>query len=605
MASKKTGEKLHYDDVLIHVLGEFGTYQKFCFALLVLTAIPLGTSSFSVVFTLADTDSWCNVPSDVRAQLCSSNISTNDHHECEERVKNLTIPKVESDDQCETSWKYSQCYRYNIDINVNNISALDLSRNNSDTMYCDRGWVYDRSQYKVTLSQQFDLVCDRYYLNALLPSIQSIGYFVGSIAAGLLLDKVGRLRGFVMSLAVFQAFGIAMAFSPNYPVFAVLHFCLAAVGYATYLGGFILATELVGPSKRTMVGMVVPIFYGVGYMLLSMFAYFIREWWKLQLAIIIPNTLFLIYWCVLPESPRWLFSMGRDKEAIEIIKKSAKINKVSLPEDMFDGSWQQRIHDDQDLGEYKQELMEDDKQYGLLDLFRLPNMRKKTLVLAFNWLANNLVYFGLGFSTSSLGGNDYVNAFISAAVEVPAYGIAIFLLENPKLGRRRSLFLTMCLSGFGCISAGFVPPCSDLVWLRITLAMIGKFGISSSFGIVYVYGAELFPTPVRSVGVGLCSMLGYTGGIVAPQILLLRSLWHPLPTVIFGIMALLAGIAVLPLPETRGRKLPETIEEGELFGKKPSSQVPNKWYPECGQIRQIHSNADGYKAQLASTETLL
>ncbi|XP_077984338.1 organic cation transporter protein-like isoform X2 [Glandiceps talaboti] len=597
MATKKTGEKLHYDDVLTHTLGELGRHQMFCFALLSLTAIPAGIQSFAIVFTLAETDSWCKVPDDITTQVCVSNFTAS-NTSCVDQVKNLTIPKEESGDVCGSDWQYSKCYRYS---NISYGEGYSLQRYGDDTMYCDRGWEYDRSKYKSTLSQEFDLVCDSYYLSALLTSIAYSGYLVGSIASGMVLDKIGRLRGLVLSLILFQVFGISAAFAPSYPVYAVFHFCISVVGYCTYLGGFILVLELVGPSKRTMVGMVVPMFYGVGYMLLSLFAYFFREWWKLQLAIIIPNALLLVYWFVIPESPRWLLSMGKEKEAKKIIKKIAKINKVTLPKDIFDDSWKPCLDDDS-LGEYKQEPepMDDEKQYGVLDLFRFPNMRKKTLTLAFNWLANNVVYFGLSLSTSSLGGSDFINAFLSAAVEVPAYGIAIFLLESPKLGRRRSLFITMLLSGFGCISAAFVPQCSDLVWLRVTFAMIGKFGISSSFGIAYVYGAELFPTPVRSVGVGLCSMLGYIGGILAPQLLLLSSIWQPLPPIILGIMAILAGVASLLLPETRGKKLPETMEEGERFGKKGKPQRNDKWYPGFGQIRQIQVNSDVDKSKLTN-----
>jgi hypothetical protein len=48
--------------------------------------------------------------------------------------------------------------------------------------------------------------------------------------------------------------------------------------------------------------------------------------------------------------------------------------------------------------------------------------------------------------------------------------------------------------------------------------MIGKFGISASFSIIYVYSAEVFPTVVRNVGVGSGSMHARIGGLVAPQI---------------------------------------------------------------------------------------
>lgn len=70
----------------------------------------------------------------------------------------------------------------------------------------------------------------------------------------------------------------------------------------------------------------------------------------------------------------------------------------------------------------------------------------------------------------------------------------------------------------------------------------------------------------RSVGVGICSMSARIAGILAPIILLLDDTWEPFPVLIFGVMSIAAGLLVLFLPETRGEQLPETLEEGEMFG---------------------------------------
>ena len=60
----------------------------------------------------------------------------------------------------------------------------------------------------------------------------------------------------------------------------------------------------------------------------------------------------------------------------------------------------------------------------------------------------------------------------------------------------------------------------------MTLAMIGKFCISASFAIIYVFSAELFPTVVRNVGVGSGSFWARVGGVVAPYIGELVSSFH-------------------------------------------------------------------------------
>ena len=55
-------------------------------------------------------------------------------------------------------------------------------------------------------------------------------------------------------------------------------------------------------------------------------------------------------------------------------------------------------------------------------------------------------------------------------------------------------------------------------FLKLTLALIGKFGATAVFTIVFVYTAELFPTEIRSTAVGSSSTCARVGGIVAPQV---------------------------------------------------------------------------------------
>ena len=56
---------------------------------------------------------------------------------------------------------------------------------------------------------------------------------------------------------------------------------------------------------------------------------------------------------------------------------------------------------------------------------------------------------------------------------------------------------------------------------QVGVAMMGKFAVAGSFGFVYLYTAELFPTQVRNLGVGMTSIGARIGGILAPMVLLL------------------------------------------------------------------------------------
>lgn len=58
---------------------------------------------------------------------------------------------------------------------------------------------------------------------------------------------------------------------------------------------------------------------------------------------------------------------------------------------------------------------------------------------------------------------------------------------------------------------------------------------------------------------GFAVVVSRIGTMLAPYILLLG----PNAPVIFGMSALLSGLAALLLPETLGRQMPETLQDGE------------------------------------------
>ena len=57
---------------------------------------------------------------------------------------------------------------------------------------------------------------------------------------------------------------------------------------------------------------------------------------------------------------------------------------------------------------------------------------------------------------------------------------------------------------------------SDLSYLVTTFSTIGKGCTKLTFSVIYVYTAELFPTPVRHLAVGSSSMMSRFGGLLAP-----------------------------------------------------------------------------------------
>lgn len=105
-------------------------------------------------------------------------------------------------------------------------------------------------------------------------------------------------------------------------------------------------------------------------------------------------------------------------------------------------------------------------------------------------------------------------------------------------------------------------------WLTVFFFLIGKFAITVSFTVLYIYTAELFPTNLRHSLLGICSMFGRFGSMLAPQTPLLARYSTSLPLLLMGGLALLSGTMSLQFPETLNTQLPDTVEQSLSFDKK-------------------------------------
>ncbi|GFR05017.1 hypothetical protein TNCT_31971 [Trichonephila clavata] len=58
--------------------------------------------------------------------------------------------------------------------------------------------------------------------------------------------------------------------------------------------------------------------------------------------------------------------------------------------------------------------------------------------------------------------------------------------------------------------------------------LLGKLCITCSFAIIYVFTAEIFPTVVRSIGLGSSCLGARLGSIIAPFVRELSRAIHPI-----------------------------------------------------------------------------
>lgn len=121
------------------------------------------------------------------------------------------------------------------------------------------------------------------------------------------------------------------------------------------------------------------------------------------------------------------------------------------------------------------------------------------------------------------------------------------------------------IAGVVLLSSLLVP--QDMSWLVKMLTMIGKLCITGSYGTIYLFSVEQFPTIIRNVALGMCSMSARLGAVISPFLIHLSYAWKPLPILIFGLWALIGGILSTLLPETYKQNLPDTFSDAEKMGK--------------------------------------
>ncbi|XP_050302728.1 carcinine transporter isoform X2 [Anthonomus grandis grandis] len=527
------------DDILPQI-GEFGKYQKLMLWLICLPAcFPCGFCAFNQLFMTEVPPHWCHVP-----ELANLTV--------EER-KNLSIPRVNG--------SYASCQRY-----VANYTAV-LSQLGEDEMVnnslwalegCKDGYEYDTSVVYSSIVLEYDLVCDKdIYPTLGLVSLNFGGPF-GVYLFGYLNDRIGRKKTFFICLTTLIVGGVLTALSPDFWWWAAARLIVGLTIPAIYQIPFIISLELVGPNYRSFITVLTCLFYTVGLIMLSGITYLVRDWKYLSLLTSLPFVLYYLYWFVLPESPRWLLAKGKFEEASTILESLAKTNGKELPTS-FKQQLKQKMMNRRTSSE--EEAL--NKNQGLTDLCATPNMRLKTILITLNWFANNMVYVGLSYYGPSLGSNQYISFLLSSAVEIPSY-IASWLLID-KWGRRWPLCICMMLSGASCIATVLVSQDNEVATL--VLFLISKSTISASFFIIYPFAGELYPTAIRGLGIGVSAYIAGVGLIIIPFVTYLGSDVLVLPIIIMGIISVFGGLCGLRLPETLHHRLPQTLEEGEEFGK--------------------------------------
>ncbi|CAJ0917626.1 unnamed protein product, partial [Mesorhabditis belari] len=552
---------------VLNIIGGCSWWQIWVYVLISMQQIPHAMFNLNVVYMMYNPEHWCQVPG-------FHNSTDVDYLWTLEDAMNTTIifPRT-TKSQRDSNLYHDQCHYFDRGQNrfeqlrkMTLEDAIKAVDGEPAIMTKCTNWEYKKDVMEETIVTDWNLVCDDNLMRGHAHLFYSFGYLVGCLLGGFASDSFGRKPTVIGFGILSSLFGVFLPYTTYFPMFLFIRFCSAVCNEAADLAAYILCMEITGVKYRAMIGSLLQAPWAVGYALLALLAYFCKSWKTIQTIAAGLHFCAVLIICTIPESPRWLIVSNRVAEAEEVIRKACReppfpfnlcrANKGSLPSDL-------------ELVRHRETSKWVRAQNGkvtLWHLFKIRELRFRSLILCIVFMATALVYYGIVIALSDqsapgrvlFSGNFFFNNAIAGAIELPTLISCVYLM---KFGRKRAQMVTLVCAGL-CLIIALLAVQGKTYMVALLFMMMGKICVQGAFNILYIFSSELYPTIVRNSAVGFSSMIARFGAGVSSYIAMLSDVTLPIvPMMIFAIFSLVAGVLVMLLPETNGLPLPETIED--------------------------------------------
>ena len=380
-----------------------------------------------------------------------------------------------------------------------------------------------------------------------------LGTVLGSVMWGRAADRMGRRRTFFWCVLLFTIFTLASVFTPTgwWMMLALLR-VLVGVG----VGGLNIVSipyiqEFVPTRQRGLLAGLGSVFIPLGLFLGSLGQRAMHDNWRGLIALGAIPILLLAWIRIVPESPRYLLSQGREREARKSIAWALELSPDAvgaLPS------------------------VETEQRIAYSELFR-KHLRPLLIVSigSFCFILGSFTVQSWGQTLLEVGFDDInadtVGTLFMGVSLVDLLGRLASAWLADRIGRRWTMFSFGIIGSLGAVIVAFSAHW-EASWIIFFTGICVTMGFGDgAFGILNAFGGEQFPNDARGTGLGLGYGIGAIAKIVGPLLMgamigsdNLKELAHPLAAVFpaflfFAAMLVLGGLIYMLARETKGEVL--------------------------------------------------
>lgn len=396
-----------------------------------------------------------------------------------------------------------------------------------------------------------------------------IGCLLGSLAAGTLADRFGRRRILLAAALLFAVTSVLTGWAWSFSAFIFWRILGGtAIGLSSNVSPLYIAEISPAASRGRLVSLnqlaiVVgillaqivnwrlarPVPSGLPHDLL-LHTWNVQYGWRWMFsAVAVPAVVFTLASLFIPESPRWLCGIGRDREAHAILERIG--GSAYARAEMVGIESAQRSDSTLAQSSWRELLLPAFRKILLVGIALAALQQWTGINILFNYAAE--VYRGAGY-----GANDiFLNIVITGAINLVFTVLSMLLVD--RIGRRLMMLA-------GCIGIGvshllcawaYHAQWRGAAVLVLTLSAIACYALTLA-PVTWVLIAEIFPLRIRSEGVSVAvSALWIASFLLTYTFPLLIQLEGTAGTFLtYGLICLLGFVLVFAtVPETKGRTL--------------------------------------------------